>query len=247
LDDSLLQGWLQRVAKEQGADLFGIADLNPALDFICKQGGEHLRRFPRAISIGIRLSDAIVNELHRHGDPAAILPYEAEYFSVNARLDNAASLLAGIIQERGYLAYPIPASEYLDAKKLEGGISHKLVANLAGLGWIGKSCLLVTRDYGPRLRLSTVLTDAPLESGAPMNMSCNDCVACVRICPAKAFTGAPFDPLEPREARFAAHSCESYLNERQGRLGEEGLCGLCVYICPYGRTNSLNVSDTRIS
>ncbi|NIO36787.1 epoxyqueuosine reductase, partial [Candidatus Bathyarchaeota archaeon] len=51
---------LERTAKELGADLFGVADLTVAQDFICKQGGEHLRRFPRAISIGIRLLDAVV-------------------------------------------------------------------------------------------------------------------------------------------------------------------------------------------
>lgn len=239
--DISFQGWLQRVAKEQGADLFGVADLTPALDFICRHG-EKLRRFPRAISIGIHLSDAVVNELHRHDDSGAILPYEALYHSVNSRLDNAALLLAKIIQERGYSAYPIPSSQIVDLNKLEGAISHKVVANLAGLGWIGKSCLLVTRDYGPRVRLSTVLTDAPLRTGSKMDMNCKGCTACVRICPVKAFTGAPFNPLEPREVRFAAIACNSYMKEREGRLGEQGLCALCVYVCPFGRTSTRRVN-----
>jgi len=227
------QACLERTAREHGADLFGVADLTPVIDFICRQGGEGLREFPRAISIGIRLTDAVVNELHRHDDPAAILPYEIEYFSVNSRLDNAAALLTKTIQEEGYLAYAIPASQTIDSALLTGLISHKLVANLAGLGWIGKNCLLITREYGPRLRLSSVLTDAPLTTGAGMGMGSNDCDACVRTCPVMAFTGAPFNSLEPREVRFNAHLCSSYMKKRTGRLGEEGLCGLCLYVCPH--------------
>jgi len=57
---------LEKTAKELGADLFGVADLTIAQVFICKQGGEHLRKFSRAISIGIRLLDAIVDELYNH-------------------------------------------------------------------------------------------------------------------------------------------------------------------------------------
>ena len=240
LDDSF-HARLEKIAKEHGADLFGVADLTSALDFISKQGGERLREFPRAISIGIHLSDVVVDGLQRHDDLAAILPYEALYRSVNSRLDNAAMRLARVIREEGYLACPIPASQIIDSFKLAGGISHKLVANLAGLGWIGKSCLLITQDYGPRIRLSSVLTDAPLRTGFRMDGECGDCLECVHICPVMAFTGAPFNPLEPREVRFAADLCDSYMTKRRGLLGEEGLCGLCVYACPRGRTHACGI------
>ena len=240
LDDSF-QARLEKFAKEHGADLVGVADLTSALDFISKQGGERLREFPRAISIGIHLSDAIVDGLQRHDDPGAILPYEALYRSVNSRLDNAAMLLAKIIREEGYVAYPIPASEIIDSFTLAGEISHKLVANLAGLGWIGKNCLLITQDYGPRIRFSSILTDAPLRTGSRTDKDCGDCLACVHICPVMALTGAPFNPLEPREVRFAVDLCDSYMTKRGGLLGEEGLCGLCVYACPRGRTHARRI------
>jgi epoxyqueuosine reductase QueG len=202
------------------------------MGIICRQGGTRLREFPRAISIGVRLKDAVVDELHRHDDPEVILPYEAEYFSVNSHLDNMAALLAKTIREEGYLAEAIPASQMIDPRSLSGLVSHKLVANLAGLGWIGKSCLLITRDYGPRVRFASVLTNAPLTTGSRLDTSCGECDACVRMCPVTAFTGAPFNPLEPREVRFNAHLCNGYMEERAGRLGKEGLCGLCVYVCP---------------
>jgi epoxyqueuosine reductase QueG len=161
LDDSF-QARLERIAKAHGADLFGVADLTSAIDFICKQRGERLK-LPRAISVGIHLSDAVVEGLQRHDEPGAILPYEALYCSVNSRLDKAAMLLVRIIQEEGYVACPIPASQTVDSSKLAGTVSHKLVANLAGLGWVGKNCLLITQDYGPRIRLKCTYI-CPVES-----------------------------------------------------------------------------------
>ena len=235
LENSSFQADLERIAKQQGTDLFGIADLTIAQSFICHQGGEYLSRFPRAVSIGIRLLDAVIDELHRHDNPSAILTYEGLYYSVNSRLDHTTLLLARRIQEEDYQAYTVPASQTVDPDKLTGVASHKLAANLAGLGWIGKSCLLITPDYGPRVRFSTVLTDAPLKTGSRMRENCSDCTACVDICPVKAFTGIPFDPSEPIETRFSAHLCDAYMMKRQGNLGKEGLCGLCVYVCPHGR------------
>jgi epoxyqueuosine reductase QueG len=232
---SSFQTDLEREAKELGADLFGVADLTTAQDFVCKQGGEYLGKFSRAISIGIRLLDAVVDELYRRDDPAVAHTYTALYKSVNSRLDHIGLSLAKRIQEKGYKAYVIPASQTLDTKKLTGVFSHKLAANLAGLGWIGKSCLLITPNYGPRIRLATILTDAPLKAGSSIGEQCKDCIKCVGVCPAKALTGVPFIPSEPREVRFNAHLCKSYRKKREEKLGEVFLCGLCVYVCPHGR------------
>jgi epoxyqueuosine reductase QueG len=231
-----LQTDLERVAKELGADLFGVADLTIAQDFVCKQGGEYLRKFSRAVSIGIRLLDAVVDELFRHEDPAVIYTYRALYDSVNSRLDDVGLLLAKRVQEKGYKAYAIPASQTVDSNKLTGVFSHKLAVSLAGLGWIGKSCLLITPSYGPRVRFATILTDAPLKAGSPISVKCNDCRECVDVCPVKAFTGASFNLSEPREVRFNANLCRSYGKKREEKLGE-GFCGLCVYVCPYGRSD----------
>jgi epoxyqueuosine reductase QueG len=225
---------LEKLAGELGADLFGVADLTTVGDFIRDQGGEYLRKFPRAVSIGVRLLDAIVDELHRHEEPSPIFTYEALYNYVNSRLEHIALLVAKRIQEEGYSAYPIPPSQIIDHERLIGVVSHKLAAHLAGLGWIGKSCLLVSPGYGPRVRFATVLTDAPLETGSPMESECGDCRSCVDICPVNAFTGASFDPFEPREVRYNAQMCNKYLEDRGRSLGSE-FCGLCVYVCPHGR------------
>jgi epoxyqueuosine reductase len=234
-----LQSELEHFARDLGIDLFGVADLTSASDHIRLQGGEHLTRFPRAISIGIRLLDTVVDGLHRHEDPAAIFTYRGLYNSVNINLDMAALMIAKEVQERGFKAYPIPASQTINRARLEGAFSHKLAAHMSGLGWIGKSCLLVTPSHGPRVRLATVLTDAPLKVGKPLANGCGECRRCVDICPVKAFTGVAFNPSEPRDVRFRAQLCKDYRDRREKLLGE-GLCGLCVYVCPYGARSADN-------
>lgn len=225
---------LETIAKSYGADLFGLADISSVLDFICAQGGEHLRKFPYGISIGIRLIDSIVDELDRRNEASVFYTYRTLYNTVNARLDQISFILAKRIQEKGYLAYPVPASQIIDQNKLVGVVSHKLVANLSGLGWIGKNCLLITPEYGPRVRLSTILTNMPLPAGKPIENKCGSCNLCVQECPAKAFTGIKFNPQEPREKRFNALACYKYQRERESKMGDS-LCGLCVHICPYGK------------
>jgi epoxyqueuosine reductase len=230
--DDLRKG-LSDLARTLGIDLFGVADLANARDFVTTQGGDYLARFPRAISVGIRLPDAVVDELYRHEDPSAIFSYRSLYNSANSTLDMAALLIAKKTHEAGFRGYPIPASQTVNPRKLEGAFSHKLAAHLAGLGWIGKSCLLITPEHGPRVRLATVLTDAPLKPGTELRDRCGDCRKCVEVCPVGAFAGVTFDPSQPRDVRFRAYLCKDYSDRRARFLGE-GLCGLCVYICPYG-------------
>jgi epoxyqueuosine reductase len=113
--------------------------------------------------------------------------------------------------------------------------SHKLGAHLAGHGWIGKSCLLVTKEHGPRVRFVSVLTDAPLTpNGGPMGQRCGDCTECVDICPVQAFAGKNFREDEPREKRYDARRCCDYFAAMKAE-GKLKVCGMCLYVCPYGR------------
>jgi epoxyqueuosine reductase len=224
---------LEEYARTLGVDLFGVADLSPVRDFVSAQGGRHVGGFTRAVSLGVRLVDDVVDQLRDHQDLVAISTYRGLYTAVNSTLDRAALMVAKRVQEAGHRAYLVPASSMLNNGKLEGAFSHKVAANLAGLGWIGKNCLLVTPGYGPRLRLATVLTDAPLEAGRPMENRCGDCMRCIEACPVKAFTGAPFAPSEPRDARFNASLCVEYTEGRMKVFGDVN-CGLCVQACPHG-------------
>ncbi len=108
---------------------------------------------------------------------------------MNDRLDDIAVQVTQYLQRSGAKALPIPASQLLDMKNWASYISHKAVALAAGLGWQGKSLLVVSPECGPRMRLVTVLTDAALEPDKPLKNRCGKCTACTEACPARAIKG----------------------------------------------------------
>lgn len=227
---------IEQTAEAIGVDFFGVADLWPAHEAMVAQGGATVAGFPRAISIGIGLLHPVVDALPRRAERAAAMNYRHHgYQLVNQRLDHIAARLGGVLQRTGYRAMPVPASQTVDEGRLCGVFSHKMAAHLAGLGWIGKSCLLITPEMGPRVRWATVLTDAPLApTGGASAERCGTCRECVDVCPPQAFTGEPFRVGEPREVRFAAHKCDRYFEELEA-AGGLPVCGMCLYVCPYGR------------
>ena len=227
---------IDSVAACSGCDFLGVADLAIAERAIRDQGGDAVAGFPKAVSIGIAVPHAIVDQLPNRADPAVAASYwRHAYDVINERLNMAASQVASVLQRDGYRALPVPASESIDRERLCAVFSHKLAAHLAGLGWIGKSCLLVTPQVGPRVRWISVLTDAPLRAtGGPTEEKCGDCTECVDICPVHAFTGRPFREDEPRSARYDAAKCDEHLAEEESQSGMR-VCGLCLYVCPHGR------------
>ena len=234
------------MAEAFGATFFGVADLTlPRVhDFMAQQAGsDEVRRYPRSLALGIALANGIVDQLPRVRDldDAAVAKtyWHHGYEVVNRRLDAIALRLANLLQAEGYRALPVPAAYHVDVGKHLGYVSNKLSAHLAGLGWIGKSCLVITPQVGPRARWATVLTDAPLTPGTPLDQRCGDCVICVETCPSQAFTGRNFVEDEPREARMIPQRCADHRAQRAKVLGE-AICGMCVYICPYGHKGATN-------
>ncbi len=227
---------LREIASCELVDFFGYADLAPANKAICDQGGERIASFPRAVSVGIGIPNALVEQLeHRDRSGVRVSYRNHGYKVINTRLDLVTSRIACEIERAGYHALPVPASERMDSERICAEFSHKMAANLAGLGWIGKSCLLITPQRGPRVRWGTVLTDAPLETTASrVRSKCGRCTKCVDVCPVHAFTGRAFKEEEPRESRYDARACEKYFD----RMEEEGIvpiCGMCLFVCPHGR------------
>jgi epoxyqueuosine reductase QueG len=122
---------------------------------------------------------------------------------------------------------------------LTADVSHKMVATRAGLGWIGKTDLFVSKRFGPRLRLVSLLMDHPLKPAhIPITKSrCGTCTLCVDRCPAGAANGKLWDIRVRREEFFDAHKCR----ETCGKLARTRLnvdrrvCGICVSVCPIGK------------
>ncbi|MDP6855258.1 MAG: 4Fe-4S double cluster binding domain-containing protein [Arenicellales bacterium] len=243
-----LQARLGEQAKATGATYFGVADLSKASEFVISQGGDFLHQFPYAVSVGVALADGVIDEIHQHDNAITIKVYGHHIYSyVSGRLDMIASTIASEIEREGFLAYPVPSTGACDQKRQAALISHKLVAALAGLGWIGKSSLLIAKGHGPRIRWVTVLTNAPLTStteNANGFARCGACTLCVDLCPVNAFTGDRFDASVPVDERFNRRGCEQYLIERSQTFGS-GSCGICVYVCPHGWSQKRRKSDRR--
>jgi ferredoxin len=132
-------------------------------------------------------------------------------------------VLSYYIRELGY-----DARNHMDGDYL---VIAPLVAWDAGLGEIGRSGLLVTREFGPRVRLGVVTTNMNLlvDAPAPFGVAelCGECDRCVRTCPGKAIPAGAGDILGGVEVwRINPEAC--YRHWR--RLGSD--CGICVASCP---------------
>lgn len=224
---------LQTFIRRLGADLFGVADLTryrPYRGF----DGRMLRRFPFGISIGIRLSDAIIDGITKE-DPTQV--YAHHYVTVNALLDNLTLRISNYCQTRGYQALPVPASQTTRADIHQGAISHKAVAALAGLGWIGRSQLLINPLHGPRMRFASVLTEMPMKTSEPIKNRCGSCTECAKSCPVGAIKGGDANNDQwVREDVFDPDSCWERLSTfRDDPLYGVSICGICVKVCPYGK------------
>jgi epoxyqueuosine reductase QueG len=119
-----------------------------------------------------------------------------------------------------------------------------MVATRAGLGWIGKTDLFISKEFGPRLRLVSILLKTPVKSESnPVNISrCGYCNICVDICPAKAANGKLWDITVDREEFFDPWKCRNQCVEFGiTRLGIDArICGICVAVCPVGREKTSN-------
>lgn len=211
---------------EKGASLVGFADLTPLPASV-----RDSMRF--AVSMAIAL-DALVIARIQDGPTKE---YHAEYRRANALLWELAQSAAILIKDLGYQAIPKkPTHAGIDPETQSTILPHKTVATRAGLGWIGKCALLVTEEYGSAIRITSVLTDAELETATPVDDSrCGDCTLCVEFCPGKAPTGKNWKADIPRDSFFDAFACAKAARERaRAKIGiDDTICGICISACPW--------------
>lgn len=215
------------------ADLAGIADLGPLKQGLPTVPEDLLAPYSRAVCIGLRLESSIIDVI----TDAPTKAYADHCRDLNARLNDLTARIVEWITQRGHKARAIPASRSVDEKRLLGNISHKAVAITAGLGWQGKSLLLVTQKFGPRVRLATVLTDMPLEPGAPVKNRCGTCSECAKACPAGAIRNVSTSHhYEQREDAVDLARCHGKLLQfkEQPEIGYT-FCGVCIAACPFGK------------
>lgn len=153
-------------------------------------------------------------------DPAELFGPHGDF--LNSRLTKAVYDLTDLFRKEGYRSFPLPAAGCpTDQRSLKALFSYKHAAQLAGLGTIGRHSLLITPEYGPRVRLAGVLTEAPLEPSPEVEKNyCIDCDACIRACPAKALQ----IPGAKEVYSMNKFACRTY---RQAGL----TCSVCMKVC----------------
>jgi epoxyqueuosine reductase len=132
-------------------------------------------------------------------------------------------------------------------------IPLKTAAVHCGLGVQGKNTLLITPEYGPRVKLIAVLTDAVLDTDSlRVDDFCHDCDRCIRVCPTNAL-----EPYRLNLTRCIVYSSESPDSDdvtEDVRQAEKRLlsrptsnsfieCTRCIDVCPVGKETNV---DTRL-
>ncbi|MFH1032101.1 MAG: hypothetical protein V1767_06035 [Chloroflexota bacterium] len=149
------------------------------------------------------------------------LDRHAEY--LNGRLTRAAYDVTKASHKAGLKALPLPAVGCpTDVRFLEAVISYKHAAQAAGLGYIGRSSLLITPRFGPRVRLAACLTEVQLEpTKIEISGTCGNCRVCINKCPAEAIT------VPQGEAAYSINkfACSAFRTASGG-------CSECLRLCP---------------
>ena len=212
----------------------------------------NLEDFQYGISIGKKLDNKIVDKIYE----GPTIEYYEHYHKMNYELSELAKRIKSdlkTINVDSVIVEPTIATtskefeKYMDTLTVE--VSHKMVATRAGLGWIGKTDLFISKNFGPRLRLVSILINHPVQAeNKPVEKSkCGKCNICVESCPAEAANGKLWNKNIKREGFYDAFKCRDKCEElTKERLNiDKRICGICVAVCPIGKpdkNNSLSFS-----
>jgi epoxyqueuosine reductase QueG len=214
--------------------IYGFADLTGLLD-------KKFEGYNYGISIGLKLNYSIIDNII----DGPTREYYDHYRQVNEDLALLTQRISEDLNKNNIETITIEPTIPSDArnskyfKTLRADISHKMVATRSGLGWIGKTDLFISKKFGPRLRLVSILLKTPLVTKRRLiNKSrCGTCNICVDICPAQAANGLLWDITTEREKFFDAWKCrEQCVEFGRIRFGfDSRVCGMCVSACPVGQ------------
>jgi epoxyqueuosine reductase len=216
---------VDRFLRNLGVCRFGVAD--PARGFSHALSGCH----PRDVMSDCR--SVIVYAFNIGLDYYKDVDYEHNSIRIGHLYRDWAGLqLITFLRGRGFDATEVPR-EHADEKSMIARMSFKLAAHEAGVGVFGRPSIILTPEFGPRVNLGVVLTDAVLEPDEPLRdfNPCENCDLCIRICPVEAI-----EHKMPPPTGFNRKKCVSFVDCLKRKTNERvKLCGYCFDQCPAGK------------
>ncbi len=150
--------------------------------------------------------------------------YSREYDRINQVLNR---MSRDIASDFDGIALPATIEGVIDKVKhvheyFEMVISHRVVAEHAGVGWRGKNQLIVHNEFSCALRFSSVILSMPLIQGARTESKCEDCKACEDVC---TFIKNRESLMDYRE------NCRKYILSLKSKGIGKDVCGKCIKAC----------------
>ena len=230
---------LRRKQKELHIDLMTFGRIDPEILYLRDENREWLLKsnYRFSISLACRLTQTYCELLYRHLDAGMLMYFKNYCNSVSSKLDCAAHQLCEELEDAGYRAFVMPGIGKGYQSGEPGIISHIALARLSGMGSMGDGGMLLTPEFGPRIRLSTILTDCPFPANeADLSKKiCTSCGLCKQYCPSGAITGNHFDLEQPAKQYINKEVCSAYRNKRPEIVGNR-FCNLCMAVCPIGKS-----------
>jgi len=219
-DPRKMSNIIKRAAKLFGASLVGVCKLNR--DWLYTDA-----------DISEKFENAIVMAVEMDPDGIAASPAVPAAAATGVGYSRMVFMLAGVgefVRNLGYEAIQCGN---------DSGLSVPLAID-AGLGELGRNGLLITPEYGPRVRLCKIFTDLPLEPDRPIEFGvkefCRKCMLCAKHCEVSAISTSDEPSFEAACRSNNPGALKWYVDVERCYLYwcENGTdCSTCIKVCPY--------------
>lgn len=223
---------IKRVAKAFGAGDVGITQRDERWMYSSKMSD--MTGIERPVDIASSLENVIVVVMPMDRDLLSTVPSALSGAATGLGYSQDTATLLALTQYIRNLGYEAIASANDSALAIPLAIK-------AGLGEYGRLGLLITTEFGPRIRLGKIFTNLPLAQDRAKSFGvkafCDICRACSDACPVKAIPSGPPAPPPPGPSyvkgvikwTIDAEKCFGYWAQQNTD------CAICIRVCPYNR------------
>ena len=229
---SIAAAEVKNVARRFGADLVGIAEFDPRWMYTKKFSD--MSQTERPNDIPENLPYVIVTAQRMDHDLIQTVPSALSGAATGLGYSHDAQVVLSVAQFIRNLGYNAIASMN------DSGLAIPLAIQ-AGLGEYGRNGLLITPEFGPRIRLGKIFTDLPLTIDQPINFGvkdfCNICRRCSDACPVKAISAD--QPSSNRHNISNIRGVRKWSVDGEKCFGfwarQNSDCAICIRVCPYNK------------